>query len=95
MIVDPNKGRNWKYHDRPDTELGDIEGLAAEFNDPKIGQQQPCIARTVTDTPGIDYEVLLGERRWRAAILGKTKLKVIFRDLSDKEASIAQIAEKL
>jgi len=91
--VDPNRGVNWKFHDRPEAELGDIEALAKEFKDPKIGQQQPCIVRKINDIENIDYEVIVGERRWRAAKLASVKLKVVFQDMDDKQASICQIAE--
>lgn len=93
--VDPNKGTNWQFHDRPESELGDITSLAEEFKDPSIGQQQPCIVRKLSDNSFYDFEVIAGERRWRAAKLAKTKLKVIFKQLDDKQASISQISENL
>lgn len=82
--------KNWEFHDRPENELGDIESLANEFKE--IGQQQPCIVRLLNKDLNL-YELIVGERRWRAAQLAKVKLKVIVKDLSDSEAAIIQASE--
>lgn len=39
------------------------------------------------------YELIIGERRWRAAKKAKKPLKVIIKKLSDNEAAIIQAAE--
>lgn len=82
---------NWEFHDRPESELGDIEGLAAEFRE--IGQQQPCIVRKLPSN--YQYELIVGERRWHAAKLAGIKLKVIIKDLTDNQAAIIQASENL
>lgn len=81
---------NWEYHDRPENELGDIEALAKDFKE--IGQQQPCIVRPHPIKNG-KYELIIGERRWRAAKTAGVNLKVIIRDYSDAESALAQATE--
>lgn len=91
-LVDPSDICNWEYHDRPKEELGDIKGLAEEFV--KIGQQQPCIVRpTRVGVSKYKYELIIGERRWRAATLVNIKLKVIIKDISNSDSALAQAAE--
>ena len=90
ISIDPAQIKNWELHDRLETELGDIEALAKELKE--YGQQQPCIVRLCNDS-SYKYELIAGERRWRAALLAEIKLKVVIKKLSDTEASIIQIAE--
>lgn len=90
VSLSPDVIENWQFSDRPETELGNIEELANDMR--KIGQQQPCIVRYHPEKTGI-YELIIGERRWRAAkSLGMT-LQVIIRNLSNFEAALAQAAE--
>jgi ParB family chromosome partitioning protein len=93
--VNPKRILNWRYHDRPENELGDIEALAKEFNDPNIGQQQPCIVRPYVGKDNYDYELIAGERRWRAALKAEVKLLIIVKELTDEQAELCQIAENL
>ncbi|CAL7960168.1 ParB family transcriptional regulator, chromosome partitioning protein [Alphaproteobacteria bacterium] len=94
LSVEPQKIKNWEFRDRPENELGDIESLAIEFKE--IGQQQPCIARPISDTNNdIQYELIVGERRWRAAQTAQINLKVIVKNLSDTDAAIIQASENL
>ena len=88
--IDPNKITLWKYKDRPQNELGDIDLLAKKMLE--IGQQQPCIVRP--DSYKNDcYELIAGERRWRAAIKASINLKVIIKNLNNNEAAIVQEEE--
>lgn len=80
---------NWEHNDRPLSEQGNIEDLANEFK--QIGQLHPCIVRPTNDTS--KYELIVGERRWRAAQLAELPLKVVIRNLSDSEAAIIQASE--
>ncbi|MBO4317306.1 MAG: ParB/RepB/Spo0J family partition protein [Mailhella sp.] len=58
------------------------------------GVVQPLIVRK-TQTPQ-QYEIIAGERRWRAAKLaGVTELPVIIANYSDKEALIIALTENL
>lgn len=92
LEISPFELKNWIYHDRPENELGDIEALANEFKE--IGQLQPCIVRPYTsDDEQFKYELIVGERRWRAAQLSGTLLKVLVKHLSDSEAAITQASE--
>lgn len=90
LEVDPNLIENWEYHDRPEAELGNIEEFADDLI--KIGQQQPCIIRKHKLKEN-KYELIIGERRWRAAKHAGIKLKVIISDLDDNTAALAQAAE--
>jgi len=91
ISINPSSIKNWEFHDRPETELGDLQALANDFI--KVGQQQPCLVRP-THAGSHDYELIIGERRWRAAILAGVKLKVMVNaNLSDLNAALAQAAE--
>ena len=65
--------------------------MAEEFL--SIGQQIPCIVRKITDSVDFQYELIAGERRWRAAQKANVLLKVLIRNLSDNEAALVQISE--
>ena len=91
VLLNPTDILNWSFHDRPGTELGDIEALAKDFA--TIGQQQPCIVRPTPIGTKEKYELIIGERRWRAAQQANVELKVIIKELSDQEAALAQAAE--
>lgn len=93
LFVDPLRTREWGYCDRPENEFGDLEGLAREFKDDEIGQKQPCVARPVSGHADIDYEIIAGRRRRRAALLAKTKLFIVIEDLNNHQAAMCQIAE--
>lgn len=88
--IDVRKIIRWKYKDRPENELGDIKELAETFK--SVGQQQPCIVRPSPEHPG-KYELIVGERRWKAAELADIKLKAVVRDFDDKEAALIQAVE--
>ena len=90
-FINPNEIINWVYHDRPENELGDIKSLAEDFL--TIGQQQPCIIRPTQVGNEFKYELIIGERRWRAAKYANLKLKVIIKEISDTEAALSQSAE--
>lgn len=91
LSVNPNMIKNWEMHDRPENELGDIEALSKDLEE--NGQAQPCIVRTSINDPEYTYELIVGERRWRAAKLRKLPLKIIIEEINDQQAAIYQIAE--
>jgi ParB family chromosome partitioning protein len=91
ISIDPIKICNWELSDRPENELGDLEALAKDLKE--NGQQQPCIVRPYKKNKEFDYELIAGERRWRAAKLFNLNLKVINVEMSDDQAAICQIAE--
>lgn len=88
--VDVKNIIRWKYKDRPPNELGDIKELAETFK--SVGQQQPCILRLSKEHTE-KYELIVGERRWRAAELAGLKLKAIVQDIDDKTAALIQAIE--
>lgn len=91
LEIPPNEIQNWYLHDRSEVELGDIKALSRDLEN--IGQQQPCIVRKNKSLSKFKYELIVGERRWRAAKLANIKLKVIVKDIDDKEAALIQFAE--
>lgn len=54
----------------------------------KSGIMQPIVVRPIAENPdGSRYEIIAGERRWRAArIAGEYTIPVIIRDISDQQA---------
>lgn len=88
--IDVKKIIRWKYKDRPENELGNIDELADTFK--TIGQQQPCILRVSEEMPG-KYELIVGERRWKAAEKAGVKLKGIVQKIDDKTAALIQAVE--
>ena len=70
---------------------GDLQDLASSIR--QHGIVQPVVARTI----GTDrYEIIAGERRWRAAQLaGFTEIPVIIRDVDDRTALEIAIVENV
>ena len=95
ISISPHDIENWEYHDRPKSELGNIDILATEFK--RIGQIVPCIVRAIASNKAnnMKYELIVGERRWRAAKKAEVQLKVIVYDLDDRESALIQSSENL
>jgi ParB family transcriptional regulator, chromosome partitioning protein len=95
ISIDPETCTLWKFKDRHTSDLGDIESLAKDIN--LNGQAQPGIVRKIQqkDNKNFQYEVIVGERRWRACTLLGIKFLVIVRSVDDKQASILQATENL
>ena len=79
---------NWKYSDRNSFELGDIEALAEDIQN--NGQIQPITVRAVDN--GL-YEVIAGERRWRACKLINREVQAIIIKKDDLSSFLTQISE--
>ena len=61
----------------------------------EYGLLQPILARPLPDTPG-QYEIVAGERRWLAANrAGLAEVPVVVRDLNDRAAMEAALAENI
>lgn len=74
----------------PDEALDDLANSIASK-----GVLQPLIVRPRPDTPG-EYEIVAGERRWRAAQRAKLhQLPVIVRDYDDTEVLEVAIIENI
>jgi ParB family chromosome partitioning protein len=70
-----------------------IEELAASIRE--NGILQPILARPKAGRPGT-YEIIGGERRWRAAQVAQLhEVPVLVRDLGDREAMAAGLVENL
>lgn len=90
--ISPFKCVPWKFADRTDAEMGDIEELAKSIQ--KTGQHEPVLLRPLANAnEGIQYEVIFGNRRWRACQLIGLNLKAIVKEISDQDAAIAQKEE--
>jgi ParB family transcriptional regulator, chromosome partitioning protein len=69
----------------------DLQDLAASIR--QHGIVQPVVVRTITTDR---YEIIAGERRWRAAQLaGFTQIPVIVRDVDDRTALEIAIVENV
>ena len=93
--INPSECTLWQFKDRPASDLGDLEQLAVDI---KInGQLQPGIVRLSTDS-GVStkkYELLVGERRWRACAKANIKFEAIVKNFPDQVAAIVQASENL
>lgn len=91
ITVDPKDCILWRFSDRPSDELGDINSLAQSIKE--HGQQEPILVRkNRQDTPHA-YEVIFGNRRWRAAQQEELKLIAICKNLTDQQAALCQKEE--
>lgn len=88
--LDPNKIRRWEGKDRPENEIGSIDDLASSMK--TIGQQVPCIVRPIKSSK-YEYELIVGECRWRAAKYANIKLKSLIHNLDDRMAALVQAVE--
>jgi ParB family chromosome partitioning protein len=85
--------RPGKYQPRRIMETGHIDELAASIRDKGI--IQPIIVRSHPDDPKF-YEIIAGERRWRAAqVAGLHDVPVVVKDFDDQEALEVALIENL
>ncbi len=81
------------YQPRRFIDEADLEELAASIK--KHGVMQPIVIRPV-DHEETPYEIIAGERRWRAAQLaGLTEVPAIVRDLTDQVAIALALIENI
>lgn len=74
-----------------DDELRDLANSIREH-----GIVQPILVRPVSEPGGSSYEIIAGERRWRAAQLAELhEVPVIIRDVADKQALEIAIVENV
>ncbi|OGT46131.1 MAG: hypothetical protein A3E82_00505 [Gammaproteobacteria bacterium RIFCSPHIGHO2_12_FULL_38_11] len=91
ITVNPDDCVLWAFSDRPSDELGDIHALAESL---KVhGQQEPILVRENRKNNHHKYEIIFGNRRWRAAQIAGIKLLAICKDVSDQQASLFQKEE--
>jgi len=80
-------------NDRTRFAAGDLADLAASIK--QDGLIQPITARPV-DSPDFDFEIIAGERRFRACqILGWTTIPAIIKPMDDRQASRVMLLENL
>lgn len=90
VTVDPKQCVRWKLADRSSFEFGDIHALSQDIL--KNGQIEPVLLRRSSSNKD-QFEVIAGSRRWKACLEANILLKGIIEDLSDADATIAQIKE--
>lgn len=80
-----------KYQPRHDIQPEALEELAASIR--QQGIMQPVVVRALT---GGDYEIIAGERRWRAAQLaGLEFIPALVREANDKDVIALALIENL
>ena len=84
-----------RYQPRSDIRQESLEDLADSIR--AQGVVQPIVVRPIRETgDGARYEIIAGERRWRAAQLaGLHKLPVIIRDVPDEAAIAMSLIENI
>mgnify|MGYP000609647440 FL=1 len=87
--------RPGKYQPRTHMEEGALMELAASIK--SQGVMQPILVRAVDSTPGAErYEIVAGERRWRAAQLaGLSEVPVLVRAIPDEQALAMALIENI
>lgn len=90
--ISPDRCKSWALADRHELEMGDIKSLALSIK--TYGQQEPILARPIVPQEnGVEFEIIFGNRRWRACKLINIPVKAIIRNISDQDAAIAQKEE--
>lgn len=91
--VDVKLLKRGEYQPRRFIDEQDLEELAASIK--KHGVMQPIVIRAIDDEQ-CPYEIIAGERRWRAAQLaGLTEIPAIIRDLPDQVAIALALIENI
>ena len=91
--IDVHLLKRGEYQPRRFIEEKDLQELAASIE--KHGVMQPIVIRPVDDEKR-PYEIIAGERRWRAAQLaGLTEVPAIVRDLNDQVAIALALVENI
>lgn len=92
----PDTCKPWSFSDRLDLEMGNIDELANSIQ--QAGQQEPILVRPIQySKPSNDtdpkYEIIFGNRRWRACKqIGRNVLAIV-KNISDQEAALSQKEE--
>ena len=84
--IEPNRGQPRKRFD--EAALAELASSIAQH-----GVLQPLLVRPL---PGGSYQLVAGERRWRAArMAGLSEIPVIIREMTDQEAAELALIENL
>ncbi|AVP34857.1 chromosome partitioning protein [Acinetobacter baumannii] len=91
--IDVKLLKRGEYQPRHFIHEHDLQELASSIE--KHGVMQPIVIRPVDDEAH-PYEIIAGERRWRAAqIAGLTEIPAIVRDLNDQVAIALALIENI
>ena len=84
-----------KYQPRTHMDEASLAELASSIK--AQGVMQPILVRAVNNTPGAErYEIVAGERRWRAAQLaGLGEVPVLVRTIPDEQALAMALIENI
>ncbi len=84
-----------KYQPRTHMDEASLVELSASIR--VQGVMQPILVRAVDNTPGAErYEIVAGERRWRAAQLaGLSEVPVLVRSIADEQALAMALIENI
>ncbi|RKT51212.1 chromosome segregation DNA-binding protein [Azonexus fungiphilus] len=84
-----------KYQPRTQMDQDSLAELAASIK--AQGVMQPILVRAVDKTPGAErYEIVAGERRWRASQLaGLAEVPVLVRGIPDEQALAMALIENI
>jgi ParB family transcriptional regulator, chromosome partitioning protein len=87
--------RPGKYQPRTHMDETSLAELAASIK--SQGVMQPILVRAVDATPGAErYEIVAGERRWRASQLaGLNEVPVLIRNIPDEQALAMALIENI
>lgn len=83
-----------RYQPRTRMDPGSLEELAASIK--AQGLMQPILVRPLDTLQGAAYEIIAGERRWRAArIAGLDEVPCIVREIPDEAALAMSLIENI
>jgi ParB family chromosome partitioning protein len=84
-----------KYQPRTHMDQESLAELAASIK--SQGVMQPILVRAIDGTPGAErYEIVAGERRWRACQLaGLSEVPVLIRSIPDEQALAMALIENI
>lgn len=83
-----------KYQPRTLIDEGALNELAESIK--SQGIMQPILLRPIKKTGAVKYEIVAGERRFRAAeIAGLTKIPALVREIEDQNAAIMALIENM
>jgi ParB family chromosome partitioning protein len=83
-----------KYQPRTRMDEGSLYELAESIR--SQGIMQPILVRPVGDPAGMHYEIIAGERRFRAAqIAGLTEVPVLVKAVPDEAAAVMALIENI
>lgn len=86
--------RAGKYQPRQGMDQASLEELAESIR--AQGIMQPLLVRSISGAPGQSFEIIAGERRFRAAqMAGLKEVPVIIRDVDDQAALAMALIENL